>query len=65
MRAWVVTLRRKHWRVLVTHPHHYATAAGLTGFLFLVGHYESGAVMGAWGYALIENLASATEEIEG
>lgn len=63
LREWLIALRRRHWHVIVAHPHHYVTAFGVTAFLMAIGHFEAGAVWGAWGYALIENLATAAEVV--
>jgi hypothetical protein len=59
---WWTALKRRHWHVLVSHPHHYVTASGLTLFLFLIGHFEAGAIWTAWGYAMMENLSTAAEQ---
>lgn len=61
--AWVCGLRRRHVKALARHPHHYATAAGLTALLYILGHHDSAAVSGVWGYAFLENVASAGEDL--
>lgn len=46
-------------RELHREPHHYATAAGLTVFMLLIGHYEKAELMAGWVYAVFENLFGA------
>jgi hypothetical protein len=48
--------------VLVSHPHHYVTAAGITVLLVLAGHYEIGGIVAAWCYALVENVSTAADD---
>lgn len=59
---WIHVVRRRHVRTLFSHPHHYTTAAGLTMLLLLSGHYETGAIVAAWCYALIENISTAADD---
>ena len=61
--VWARALRRRHIRVLFSHPHHYVTAAGITVLLMVAGHYEVGAVVAAWCYALVENVSTAADDI--
>lgn len=61
VKAWARAVASKRFRCIVAHPHHYATAAGLTVFFACTGHFEIAAVLGAWGYALTENLFSAAD----
>jgi hypothetical protein len=58
---WLRTLRMRHVYMLVSHPHHYVTAAGLTALLVMAGHYETGAILAAWCYALVENISTAVD----
>lgn len=62
LKAWAHAVASKRFRAIVAHPHHYATAAGLTVFFACTGHFEVAAVLGAWGYAFVENLASAADD---
>lgn len=62
LRIWMRALRRRHVRALIAHPHHYAVAVGLSGFLVSTGHKLSAAVSGAFGYALLENLCADVAE---
>lgn len=59
--VWGVTIRQKHLRVAIAHPHHYLVAFLLTAFLWLIGHFEPAGVYAAWGYAFFENVTTAAE----
>jgi hypothetical protein len=62
MRVWAKIVLSRRFRLLLSHPHHYVTAAGLTCFFFLTGHFETAALIGAWGYAVFENLVGQVAE---
>lgn len=58
LKRWCSEARRRHLKALTHHPHHYVVALGLTVFLLAIGAYETGAVYGAWAYAVLENIST-------
>lgn len=61
-RDWIRAVLHKRLRVIAAHPHHYVTAAGLSGILYATGHAERAAIVGAFAYAFIENIACAGDD---
>lgn len=59
LRVKLRAFARPRAHVILAHPHHYATAAGLSGVLWLSGHAEAAALICAWAYAVLENICSA------
>lgn len=49
---------RRHIKAVVTQPHHYYTAAGISLTLWAIGHSSTEAHALAWLYAFMETLIS-------
>lgn len=62
LRLWFHVVCHRRFRVLFSHPHHYATAVGLCAFLAITGHLDRAIALGSFGYALFENLCTVAEE---
>jgi hypothetical protein len=58
---WLRALAHKRLRVVVQHPHHYATAAGLSGIMAMAGHFDTALLISAFAYAIVENVVSAAD----
>lgn len=59
---WLASLKKDGLKAFIRHPHHYVVACGLSVTMLIIGHYGTTEHIGAWLYAVLENVSTVLED---